>query len=942
MAASLPTNLVLDHLSPKDFIIIKGAKMHNLKNLSVAIPRNQLVVVTGLSGSGKSSLIFDTLFVEAQRMYIESLSSYARQFLGKLEKPAVDAILGVAPAVAIQQAVTNKNPRSTVGTVTELCDYLNLLYARIGTTYAPGSGQKVKKDSVSDVVDYVNQHEDGTKVLILYPIIVAKKKELLEKLRVEQGKGFTRVMQGNKLFAIEELLEGKIKLAPSKPIYGLVDRVVVKKDDQDNQYRIADSVQVAFFEGMGSAVIEVVGLDRQTFSDRFELDGMTFELPTVHFFSFNTPHGACKTCEGMGQVIGIDEQKVIPNPTRSVAEGAIAPWSGHTMQIWLHPLFSKQKKALNFPIHTPYDQLSPAHKKILWEGSDDFIGIEPFFDFCATQLNKMQCRVLLAHYRGKILCPSCQGTRVRPDAQYVKINNHSIVDLLLMPIHQLILFFDALQLTEREMKVAKRILVEVKDRLRYLAQVGLGYLALSRPVTTLSGGEYQRIKLATALGSPLFGTIYILDEPTIGLHPRDTNQLVNILLDLRNQGNTVIVVEHEPLVMHAADTLIEIGPEAGSHGGNLVFQGSVQALMEENKTHTARYLNKVASIATPAHRRPWRNRLLIQGATMHNLKQVTVEIPLNVLTVVTGVSGSGKSSLIKAVLYPALEQYAERINDILGIPTSECTDTVLSGDLHCIQLVTLVDQHPLGKSSRSNLATYMAIYDYIRDLFTQTKLARERRYQAGHFSFNSEKGQCTGCYGDGEQKIEMQFMADIFLPCETCKGSRFKPEILEVTYAGKHVAEVLSMTVDEALDFFADHASIHHKLKVLEKVGLGYVQLGQSSSSLSGGEAQRLKLAYYLEKELVNQRILFIFDEPTTGLHMHDVHKLLVAMHALVNQGHSVVVIEHNMDIIKNADWIIDLGPDGGVQGGQVVFTGTPEALMQVPENHTAHYLRKS
>lgn len=941
MAASLPTNLGLDNLSPKDFIIIKGAKMHNLKNLSVAIPRNQLVVVTGLSGSGKSSLIFDTLFVEAQRMYIESLSSYARQFLGKMEKPAVDSILGVSPAVAIQQAVANKNPRSTVGTVTELCDYLNLLYARIGTTYAPTSGQKVKKDSVSDVVDYINQYENGTKVLILYPLTIANKKELLGKIRVEQGKGFTRVMQEDKLFSIEELLEEKIKLVPKKPIYGLVDRVVVKRDDQDNQYRIADSVQVAFFEGMGSAVIDVIGLGKQAFSDRFELDGMSFELPTVHFFSFNTPHGACKTCEGMGQVIGIDEQKVIPNATLSVAEGAIVPWSGNSMSRWVHPLFLKQKKSLNFPVHTPYDQLSPAHKEILWEGSGDFIGIERFFDFCATQDNKMQYRMLLAHYRGKIICPSCQGTRVRPDAQYVKINNHSIVDLLLMPIHQLILFFDALQLTEREMHMAKRILVEIKDRLRYLAQVGLGYLTLSRPVTTLSGGEYQRIKLATALGSPLFGTIYILDEPTIGLHPRDTDQLVNILLDLRNQGNTVIVVEHEPLVMYAADTLIEIGPEAGSHGGNLVFQGSVQALMQENKTHTARYLNGTAPIATPVRRRPWRNRLLIKDATMHNLKQVTVEIPLNVLTVVTGVSGSGKSSLIKEVLYTALERYSERITGVLGAPTSECIDTVLSGDLHCIQLVVLVNQHPLGKSSRSNLATYMAIYDYIRDLFAQTKLARERRYQAGHFSFNSEKGQCTGCNGDGEQKIEMQFMADIFLTCEICKGSRFKPEILEVTYSGKNVAEVLRMTVDEALDFFVDHALIRNKLKVLAEVGLGYVQLGQSSSSLSGGEAQRLKLAYYLEKELVTQRILFIFDEPTTGLHMHDVHKLLVAIHALVNQGHSVIVIEHNMDVIKSADWLIDLGPDGGTQGGQVVFTGTPEELVKLPENHTARYLRK-
>lgn len=940
MSVSSSTNLVLDNLSPKDFIIIKGARMHNLKNLSVAIPRNQFVVVTGLSGSGKSSLIFDTLFVEAQRMYIESLSSYARQFLGKLEKPAVDSILGVSPAVSIQQAVNNKNPRSTVGTVTELCDYLHLLYARIGTTYSPISGQKVSKDSVSDVVDYINQHEDGTKILILYPMVALKsKQDLLKKLRVEQGKGFTRVIQGEKIFDIEELLEEKTKLVLSKPIYGLVDRIMVKKNDQDNQYRIADSVQVAFFEGMGSAIVDVVGVEKKTFSDRFELDGITFEQPTTHFFSFNTPHGACKTCEGLGEVIGLDERKIIPNPALSVAAGAIAPWNSPTMRKWLNPLIN-QKIKLNFPIHTPYEQLSPSHKEILWEGRGDFAGLYRFFNFFDSQSHKIQYRVLSARYRGRILCPSCRGTRVRSDAQYVKINDHSIIDLLLIPIDQLIPFFDALSLTAREQQVVEQVLGEIKDRLHYLMQVGVGYLTLSRPITTLSGGEYQRIKLATALGSPLFGTIYILDEPTIGLHPRDTERLVEILLNLKHQGNTVIVVEHEPLVMHAADTLIEIGPEAGTHGGNLIFQGTVQALMQGNTTHTARYLTGVASIALPTQRRSAKKKLLIKHATIHNLKQVTVEIPLNTLTVVTGVSGSGKSSLIQEVLYPALEEYFERRVVHPGTQTFEYTNAVLAGDLYGIQSVKLVSQNPLGKSSRSNLATYMGMYDFIRDIFAKTDLARERRYHPGHFSFNSDKGQCVDCGGEGEQRIEMQFMADIYLPCETCKGSRFKPEILEVTYVGKHVAEVLSMTVDDALEFFADHTSICNKLKVLEKVGLGYVQLGQSSSSLSGGELQRLKLAYYLEKEQISQPILFIFDEPTTGLHMHDVHKLLVAMHALVDKGHSVVVIEHNLDVIKSADWIIDLGPDGGAQGGQVVFTGTPEALVEIQGNHTAHYLR--
>ena len=929
--------LDLDSLSPKDFIIIRGAKMHNLKNINVAIPRNQLVVVTGLSGSGKSSLVLDTLFVEAQRMYIESVSAYARQFLGKMEKPLVDAIQGLSPAIAIQQNVAHKNPRSTVGTLTELCDYLHLLYARIGTTYSPISGQKVQKDSVSDVVDYIQQQADGTKVLILYPMVVADQAALVQKLKVEQGKGFTRVMQGHFLFYIEELLAGKEVLSLDQPIYGLVDRIIVKQDDQDNQYRIADSVQVAFFEGMGHAVVELVGVGQKAFSDRFELDGMQFTLPSVSFFSFNTPNGACKACSGLGQLIGIDPNKVVPNPALSLVEGAIAPWNGPTMCKWLTPLLAAHE-ALQFPIYAPYSSLTTDQQKLLWCGSGDFIGIDRFFDFCATQTDKIQYRVLLSRYRGKTVCPTCQGSRVRADAHYVKINHHSIVDLLLMPIHDLIPFFDQLSLTAREAAIAQRVVVEIKNRLRYLVQVGLGYLTLSRPIATLSGGEHQRIKLATALGSPLFGTIYILDEPTIGLHPRDTDQLVQLLLDLKNQGNTVIVVEHEELVMRAADSLIEIGPEAGAGGGRLVFQGTFQGLMQST-THTAQYLNGMAVTPVPSCRRSWRNSLLIKEASLHNLQQVTVTIPLNVLTVVTGVSGSGKSTLIKEVLYPALVQYLTKPSDILG--RSAATSTLLGGDLGAIQAVELVHQNPLGKSSRSNPATYLAIYDPIRDLFAQTDLARTRHYQSGHFSFNSEKGQCPCCRGEGQCKIEMQFMADIELPCERCKGSRFKPEIADITYCGKNVVQVLSMTVDEALLFFADHPSIAHKLAVLQKVGLGYIQLGQSSSSLSGGEGQRLKLAYYLEKELTNYPILFIFDEPTTGLHMHDVAQLLKAIHALIGQGHTVVVIEHNMDVIKSADWLIDLGPGGGNQGGKVVFTGRPEALIQQDSNHTAHYLKQ-
>ncbi|MEF2228892.1 MAG: excinuclease ABC subunit UvrA [Candidatus Cardinium sp.] len=923
----------LDTLSPKDFIIIRGARMHNLKNISVAIPRNQLVVVTGLSGSGKSSLILDTLFVEAQRMYVESVSAYARQFLGKLAKPMVDAIQGLSPAIAIQQNVANKNPRSTVGTLTELCDYLYLLYARIGTTYSPISGQKVKKDSVSDVVDYIQQHADGTKVLILYPIAVADQPALVQKLKVEQGKGFTRVMQGDHLFYIEALLAGKELLSLDQPIYGLVDRIVVNKADQDNQYRIADSVQVAFFEGMGHAVVALVGLGQQAFLDRFELDGLTFSLPTVSFFSFNTPHGACKACSGLGQITGIDPHKVIPNPALSLVEGAIAPWHSPTMSKWLAPLLAAHE-ALRFPIYAPYSSLTPDQQTLVWQGRGDFVGLNQFFDFCATQTHKIQYSVLLSRYRGKTPCTVCKGSRVRADADCVKIAHQSIIDLLLMPIHDLIAFFDQLSLTPREATMVQRVVVEIKNRLRYLAQVGLAYLTLSRPMATLSGGEQQRIKLATALGSPLFGAIYILDEPTIGLHPRDTDRLVQLLVDLKNQGNTVIVVEHEALVMRAADTIVEIGPEAGAHGGSLVFQGTFSALMQAT-THTANYLNGAATIPLPPRRRPWRNSLLIQAANLHNLQDVTVSIPLNVCTVVTGVSGSGKSTLIKEVLYPAL---VARLHQ----PTSlSRPSALLSGDWASLQAVELIHQHPLGKSSRSNPATYLAIYDAIRDLFSQTALARSRRYQAGHFSFNSEKGQCPTCRGEGHQKIEMQFMADIYLPCTSCKGSRFKPEIADITYCGKNVAQVLRMTVAEALLFFADHPSIAHKLKVLQKVGLGYIQLGQSSSALSGGEAQRLKLAYYLEKELPDQPILFIFDEPTTGLHMHDVAQLVKAFHALIDQGHTVIVIEHHLDIIKSADWLIDLGPEGGQQGGQVVFTGTPETMIQQSQSHTAHYLKQ-
>ena len=927
--------LAVDSVSPKDYIIIKGAKAHNLKNVTLAIPRNQLVVVTGLSGSGKSSLIIDTLFVEAQRMYIESVSAYARQFLGKMPKPAVDAIWGLSPAIAIQQQVTNTHPRSTVGTVTELCDYLNLLYARIGITHSPISGQPVKKDGIADVVDYIYQQAQGTKVWILYPMAVASADALSHQLSVARGKGLTRVVQAGQLFFIEAVIEGQETLNLCLPIYGLVDRMVVGQGDQDGKSNTAGSVQTAFFEGMGQMAVEIVGAGPVFFSDRFELDGMQFEQPSVHLFSFNTPHGACKTCQGLGQIVGIDGNKVIPNPCLSISEGAIAPWNGPIMRKWLAPLFAADM----VPMDRPYQHLTSAQKALLWKGSGDFIGIDPFFHLCATKTDKIQYRVLLARYRGKTICADCKGVRVRSDVDYVKIHGHSIVDLLQMPIAQLILFFDALPLTPQALAIVHRVVVEIKNRLRYLAEVGLGYLTLSRSIVSLSSGEHQRIRLASVLGSPLFGTIYILDEPTVGLHPRDTDQLVKIMRRLQQQGNTVIVIEHEEMVMQAADTLIEIGPEAGSAGGSLIFQGTLCALLASNQTHTAHYLNG-GGASLSNYRRHWHQCLRLEGAALHNLKQVTVEIPLQVLTVVTGVSGSGKSSLIKECLFPALERYFSSQFQSGERVVAAWKEVMLGGDLHAIQGVELVSQNPLGRSSRSNPATYLGIYDCIRALFVQTESARARSYQMGHFSFNAEKGQCAACHGEGQQKIEMQFMADICLPCEVCTGSRFQSAVLEIYYRGKNIAEVLSLTVDEAVVFFANAGAVYPKLKVLQEVGLGYVPLGQSAATLSGGEAQRLKLAYYLSKA-VRDHMLLIFDEPTTGLHMHDVHQLLIAMHALVHQGHTVIVIEHNIDVIKNADWVIDLGPEGGAQGGYVVFTGRPEALVQVDGNHTAHYVKQ-
>jgi excinuclease ABC subunit A len=924
----------LDQLNARDYIIVKGAHVHNLKNLSVAIPRNKLVVITGLSGSGKSSLAFDTLFAEGQRMYVESLSAYARQFLGRMEKPAVDYIRGVAPAIAIEQKNHTKHPRSTVGTSTEIYDYLKLLYARVGITYSPVSGQKVTKDSISDVVDYIQQHQEGTKVMILAPLKISQNRSLVDTLKIELGKGFTRVMQGEVMLLIEELIADQATLSTQEVLYLLIDRIVVSTSNEDDQFRIADSVQTAFFEGEGVCLIEVLDKERRTFSDRFERDGITFEVPSVNLFSFNNPYGACRTCEGFGKILDVDEDKVIPNKRLSIYEGAIVPWQSETMQKWLDPLM-KQSKQFDFPLHKPYNELSAEQKKLLWTGNKFFKGLDAFFEYLADQAHKIQYRVLLSRYRGKTDCPDCQGTRIRPDAAYVKVGGRSITELLLMSVTQLAHFFGQLILDVHLQLIAERLLTEIRDRLRYLEQVGLGYLTLNRQVATLSGGEYQRIKLATALGSTLVGTMYILDEPTIGLHPRDTRKLTDILIALKQRGNTVIVVEHEEMVMRAADQLIDIGPEAGSRGGQLVFQGDWNALKSFNQGHTARYLNGLDTIPVPTQRRAWRDALLIQGAHENNLKHIDVEIPLGVLTVITGVSGSGKSTLVKKILYPA-------ISKLLGL-SAEKTGKFdgLAGDFQKLDHIDFVDQHPIGKSSRSNPSTYVKAYDAIRQLFAAQPLSQQRGYKPGQFSFNLEGGRCEACQGEGEIQIEMQFMADISLTCENCQGKRFKEETLEVKYQDKNIADVLAMTVDDSLTFFIDQPLILNKLYPLQEVGLGYVQLGQSSNSLSGGEAQRVKLAAYLSKGQHHKHTMFIFDEPTTGLHVHDIHKLLKAINALIEEGNSVLVIEHNMEVIKCADWLIDLGPEGGEQGGEVVFKGMPETMTQLKDNHTAHYLKE-
>lgn len=921
---------------PHKNIIIKGARVHNLKNIDVAIPKNKLVVITGMSGSGKSSLAFDTLYAEGQRRYVESLSSYARQFMGRMNKPDVDYIKGIAPAIAIEQKVITSNPRSTVGTSTEIYDYLKLLFSRIGKTISPESGNIVKKDTVSTVVDFVSQLGNDSVVTIFCPLHPHNNRSVKEELAVLLQKGFLRVLFKGQISKIESILEDEdfkdTELADEFTVRILIDRIVFH-DDDETMSRLADSVQTAFFEGKGDCYVETEG-NTTHFCDRFELDGLRFEEPTPNFFSFNNPYGACKRCEGYGNVIGIDEDLVIPDKSKSLYDNAVAPWRGEKMREWLNKLIKNAAK-FDFPIHRPFNELTEKEQRLVWTGNKYFAGLDDFFKELEEQTYKIQYRVMLSRYRGKTICPDCKGSRLRKDASYVKIGGKSIIDVVLMPLASIQDFFDHLELSETDEKISRRLLAEVTSRILYLNNVGLGYLTLNRLSNTLSGGESQRINLATSLGSSLVGSIYVLDEPSIGLHPRDTNKLIEVLLSLRNVGNTVLVVEHEEEMMKAADHIIDIGPEAGTLGGNLVFSGTYDQIIKDKKSLTGMYLSGKENIVIPATRRKWADHILIKGARENNLKNIEVKFPLGVFTVVSGVSGSGKTSLIKKILYPALQK-------AIGNYSGEQTGLYdgIFGNYDLISQVEMVDQNPIGRSSRSNPVTYVKAWDDVRALFSALPAAKAAGLKPAAFSFNVEGGRCDVCQGEGEVKIEMQFMADIYLPCETCGGRRFKQQILDITYEDKNVADILDLTIDEAVDFFKKEPKILNKLQPLVDVGLGYVHLGQSSNTLSGGEAQRIKLASFLIKGNNASKTMFIFDEPTTGLHFHDIKKLLIALNTLIEQGNTILVIEHNMDMIKSADWVIDIGPEGGDKGGNIVFEGTPEDLVNEKTSYTAKYLK--
>ena len=923
---------VLD-VSPKENIIIKGANLHNLKNIDVVIPRNKLVVITGLSGSGKSSLAFDTLYAEGQRRYVESLSSYARQFLGRLNKPKVDYIKGIAPAIAIEQKVNSTNPRSTVGTTTEIYDYLKLLFARIGKTYSPISGKEVKKHTVSDVIHFISKFEDGTKLLLLAPIILEEGRTIENKLQTLQQQGYARIKVKDEVLRIDEALKSKIKT--DKNLFLVVDRIVFK-NDEDFLNRLADAVGTAFFEGVGTCIIESLKDKKQTlFNNKFELDGMSFLEPNAHLFSFNNPYGACPKCEGYGDVIGIDDDLVVPNTALSVYENAIFPWRGESMS-WYRDQLVNNSHHFDFPIHKPYFQLSDEQKALIWKGNQYFEGLDAFFAELESKAYKIQNRVMLSRYRGKTKCNVCKGKRLREEANYVKINDATITNLVDLPIDELTVFFKKLKLNDNDAKIAKRLLAEINTRLGFLTNVGLNYLTLNRKSNTLSGGESQRINLATSLGSSLVGSMYILDEPSIGLHPKDTERLIEVLKSLRDLGNTVIVVEHDEDIMKAADAIIDIGPEAGTFGGEVVAVGNFKEILASD-TLTAKYLNGQLEIEVPKKRRTSKYSVEVVGARENNLQNIDVTFPLEMLTVITGVSGSGKSTLVKKILFPAIQKKLTGFSDKIG-QVSE-----VKGNYSNIQHVEFVDQNPIGRSSRSNPVTYIKAYDDIRALFASQKLSKIRNYAAKHFSFNVDGGRCETCKGEGEVTIEMQFMADVHLTCDTCGGKRFKKEVLEVKFEGKSIDDILNLTIDDAIDFFKTHkqTKIQGKLQPLQDVGLGYVTLGQSSSTLSGGEAQRIKLATFLGKGSKSDNALFIFDEPTTGLHFHDIKKLLKSFQALIAKGHSIIVIEHNIDLIKCADYIIDLGPEGGKHGGKLVASGTPEEIVKNKTSVTGKYLKE-
>ena len=910
-------------------ILIKGAKLHNLKDITVGIPRNQLVVITGLSGSGKSSLAFDTLYAEGQRRYVESLSSYARQFLGRLDKPKVDNIIGIAPAIAIEQKVNTSNPRSTVGTSTEIYDYLKLLFARIGKTYSPISGNEVKKHTVTDVVEAALAYPDGTKLLLLAPISIPKDRTVEQVLKLLLQQGYARILHQGEVIRLEEdnlpKKLGKFQL--------VVDRIVVQHNE-DFQHRLADAVETAFFEGKGECILQEVESEvLKHFSNRFEMDGITFLEPNVHLFSFNNPYGACPKCDGYGDTIGLDEDLIVPNTGLSVYENAIYPWRGETMS-WFRDQLVNNAYKFDFPIHKPWYELSAEQRQLVWDGNKYFTGLTDFFKELEEKSYKIQNRVLLARYRGKTRCHSCHGRRLRKEANYVKIQGKSISDLVEISIEKLQAFFRELTLSPYEQEVAKRLLIEINSRLQFLSDVGLGYLTLNRKSNTLSGGESQRINLATSLGSSLVGSMYILDEPSIGLHPRDTHRLIKVLKSLRDLGNTVIVVEHDADIMKAADYIIDIGPEAGTHGGEVVAAGTYEQLLKAD-TLTGKYLSGRLSIEPPKKRRTSPHYISLIGCRENNLKNIDVTFPLDMLTIVTGVSGSGKSTLIKKLLYPAMQKELNASNEKIG------QFTRIEGKYKQLQSVEFVDQNPIGKSSRSNPITYLKVYDDIRNLYANQKLAKMRNFSAKYFSFNVDGGRCEVCKGEGEVTIEMQFMADVHLTCEACGGKRFKKEVLEITYEGKNIDDLLNTTIDDAVAFFAAHkqTKIAEKLKPLQDVGLGYVTLGQSSSTLSGGEAQRIKLASFLSKSESKEKVLFIFDEPTTGLHFHDIRKLLDSLQALIEKGHSVIVIEHNLEMIKCADYVIDLGLEGGEKGGSIIAKGTPEEIAKCKESYTGSAL---